>query len=672
MRINKSNLSFSINLTEIIFWTSLVGLLPLFSGLINIVQFIKLIVYFTASNSIGYIVLNKLEVIKKFPSIFNTAINIILGSLLLSFVSFIVNANVLIYIISAFTLVLGLYTNSLKLNINFKHILAISPLFLLLLNAEQTVYATNKSFTYINRDNGFYNAICQSLINNFNIKDFYCYKGLPINYPTLPFQNIAQLCIFTKIPSSVACWGIMAKLIAITAFIPVAQFICLFINFLIEKEINNFNFKESNYFITCCLLLFFAPINIMSLLKFDFAKTIFLGYGYLLPFGSLGFSLSIFFTGLIFLVVYFNNKNYGSLSYVLLFLPLIALSKYAAIVPLGIFLGIYSLYEILNKNYKLILILLFSLPIVALVFYTFTGTNPHFGIFIIETPGQWANETKMIAEKYKITGSLTKQITIALSIGLFFWIGYKLIFIIFLSKFKNENNKLIKKTIVALVITLIVSLLPGLFLNVINCDENNVKLWDVKHDTTQFTRAAIFLITIFSTASALYFFMYYNVNKSNKIIALIAFLWCSINIYSFFKLNLNREINKGDLSWYESVKIEYEKLSSKPKLMSINGTDKFSGTILSCYNIGPWFNTGTTADGDGYCTNLASYKRSINFKKLYDTANLNEQLLVKNTLINEGVDHIVLTIADTFVKKNLIKKNIIEKSDNNWIFKLKN
>jgi hypothetical protein len=369
------------------------------------------------------------------------------------------------------------------------------------------------------------------------------------------------------------------------------------------------------------------------------------------------------------LIASFFSTTKKEYFYVIPFMVLICFSKYAALVPTGVFIGIIALLFALKKEYKLLISLALAFPFVYLTYKYFNGSDAFFAKIELEKKGAWIDWLLPIAEKYHINGSTAKKVTIAGTISIFLWIGYKAALLLLL-KFSKDivQKRYLNFIFIALAITLIVSFIPGFILNINYYDSFGKKIWDIKSDLMQFVRGGILFFTIFSIIACLVLVFYNSSKKVATIFYCCTLMWCALHLTYFVKATLKKP-DLFDTVWYNQVKEEFE--ITKPKLMVVKGTEFYSGTCLSSYGIGPWYCTGTTNSIEGYNMSLESYTRSIQFQQIFDTS-FAKTADILESIKKQGVDYVAFTPLDSIAKNKLLEKQFIAKVfSNRWIYKLK-
>ena len=374
-----------------------------------------------------------------------------------------------------------------------------------------------------------------------------------------------------------------------------------------------FNKKDTYNFTRLALinvmLIFWGPLNIINLVKGNFNESLFLGIGYLIPGGSPGYSISILLTSLIMLLYLFNEKNILKNNILMILLiAYISGCKIALALPLISYLGISSIIEAYKEklNTKVTTIFIGGiLSVIIIYFLTFSFESKMVSYF--STDGSVINELNSLSNKYRISSkSIVFSIALALSIKLFYFLGFKLV--IALATVKEYESKItLSRIATPLIITLLIFLPIHLFYNTLYLNLDDSLYRDGSFDTGQFIRSIIFLANLFCISIALNF-----IEKKSKWrpinISLIS-IWVMIGFYSFVwqKYRPTIDYTTLDKKWYSEVVTDFKQIQPKQLIMQSDG--RFSGLGLTSLGVHPWYIFGSIKNRDSYSIDIESLKR---------------------------------------------------------------
>ncbi len=660
-----------IGIIELLFWTIMATVIPFVYHTINFLQFIQINIFFCSSFFVGELFFCPSVIFKKIPFLVRAGINILIGGIIISTLAYLIDTTYLIYALFITFIFTSVYFKRITIYVDYRDFLSLIPLMFLYINPVEFFVATKQGTNIIPGDYFYYTAITESLSRNFNFSSAFYHIKLPINYSVLPFQTPALISKFASTRSWLALFGIYSRLLPMISFATISYFIVSYAYKIAEYTPTDRNKVHYHKFFANFSLLFLGPINIMALIKLDFKNVLFLGMGYALPLGSLGFALAMFFTGLILIYLFLPDKEPLKFVYPIVFLFAIIFSKIALFIPLLVLIGIYSLYKRKDKDYKLFLYLLFGMPFLYWGYRFIAGNDPITKIELIPN-GYFYHLFFETAEKYHL-GKLNTIVKIfcMLVFSMINWLSIKAIIGYFAFKKSPSEHRLeVKRVIYCCFAALIVTLSLGFFLEIYGVDASKKVIYDVTEDSRQFLRAGIFLVSIFCFSFLLYFVFFYAKGKYKKMLLTLTAIIAILNSYSFFSSTYPKATT-SDNSWYMDVSKDYE--IAKPKLMVVRGEEFFSGTYLSSLGIGPWYCTGTRNSKEGYTMNLSSHNRNIYFQKLLDTLTKNdEKVEIINHLKSEKVDCIVATPKDTATYSKLVMQNLLIKKDGTkWMYNFK-
>lgn len=660
----------NVNIGEIFIWCFISFCLPLFAKQLTALNIIQIIIYWFNCYYIGKLLVTKIERFDSLESFINTGVSLFLGSLFNGFLFLLLPYSAIQYII------FGVYTFGIIINkqiafdFNFiKCIGSLLPIFCLFFIGDELVQATTK-FCATGGDYFFYSTIVQSLKINQNFNSTIYAQNIATNYMFFPFIAPAQLANFAGLSSQLALWGVYLKLAEFLSFALIANTIII-----IAQKLYANNFKGTRIYlkllITSCLLLLFAPLHFVNIIKFNFSKVLLHGTGYLLPTGSPGYCISIILLGILLLLILTTNTPKVAEKILVIFcLAFFAGSKIALLFPTIIFIGLYSIFLSFKKNNSWFICIFMGGIAVLLVYYWIMYNPDSSSVMKFTRFGIQLTQFEEFAVKLSIKGSLIKKVFIAGCICIFNWCGIKLLLLLVsLKEIKTKFNDF-SIIVFSLLITLIISFLPSFFLQVDLVDEFNNYITDGSFDLIQFIRSAFFIITIFAILSLLYYLFY----VTSKIWRIISFsfvsIWILLISYSFAKSNFGYRLIY-DTKWYYEAKIDCDKVG--PKLLAAQCNSEFSGQLLTTLGVYPFYCTGTRADGDGYIFTKTEYKRNTEMRILLDsTQTLSQRKIMINKLKQNNVDCLIATPTNIKKFNKAVNDSLLMPIANTkWMYKFK-
>lgn len=668
------NTIFSTKKSEFIFfdflcWFILGIIFPASTGNLSVINIVLFFIYLSAVYYAGERLLSKIDAIVTIPFLFKSGIYIICGSIICGVVYLLLPYNIILYAGSLLFFIDLFKHKRIIYSFSFYNFLCLIPFFIILFQTYELAYATGERFNHNDGDFYYYTAITESLKVNHSISNAIYHTGLPINYSCAPFLAPAQLAKFTGMPAQFALWGVYLKILPIVclgtiAFSAVKLYTILFNKVLNAKAIIKYQILAAFMF------LLLGPMHFLNVLKLDFKNVLFLGEGYVLPIGSPGFSLSMYLSALILLLV-FSKPTYSipHRLFIIFFLGIITASKIALFIPLAILLGSLSVIWLIKKRYDLFITLLLALPFCAWIYIVTVSGNDSATALSFTRDGYYNMLFSNLAGKYGINGSPGYKIILMLCISITMWLSIKLFIfsISTISLFKSNKNAL--ALIAAGIISFIICLLPGFFINFHSIVPYGQTALDYRFDMTQFTRGSIFLLMIITLIFAL-FLVDGHTNRFIRTASLSFFiLWMCTMSYSFAATDFKKAL-VIDQSWYNEVRIDF--IKQKPSLMVALGSGDYSGQVLTSAGVYPWYCTGLQFENEGFLFTLRGINRNLFFQKIFDsTLLLSNRKAVADSIKKEGVDCIVGSPSSTIKLQFAEKDSLISRiAGTKWFYKI--
>ncbi len=582
---------------DFLFWVALAIIFPTLSGHFSGFNIFHIFIYFAAVYFVGEITLSKIAVIREIPFLFKSGIYIIFGGIVCGSIFLFISSGLVMYAFSILFFIDLWLSKRVVLSFSYRNVVCLVPFFVMLFQTYELAYATTERFSRGDGDYYFYTAMVESIKTNHSLSNAVYHTGIPIHYMSAPFLAPAQLAQFSGISSQFSLWGVYGKIIPIICFGTISYCIVKLYEFLFGLSLakNIFNRKQ---LLVSFMLLFLGPLHFLNLLKFNFKNTLFLGEGYVLPIGSPGFALSMFFAALVLLIV-FSKAKYSLQEQLalIIFLCIITASKIALLLPLGILLGTVAVFGLFKKQMHLFFTLLIALPF-CIVVYKLTIAAPD-AVAVVEGTknGYFIYFFEDLAGKYGISGGAAgKKVFLMMLITVFMWLSIKLLlfFISGVSLFKSNYKAVALLT--AGIVSFFISMVPGFFINVYGRDGNGVFLFDGRFDMAQFVRAGIFLFSVIAMVFVLYLLYNHPLAVIRKGCLVLISFWMLVISFSFFSYGYEPPAANNQ-SWYKEVQQEFLKI--KPGLMVIMGNGMYSGQTLTTAGVHPWYCTGLREDGEG-------------------------------------------------------------------------
>ncbi len=490
----------------------------------------------------------------------------------------------------------------------------------------------------------FFTLITQSLSVDHLFNAFYD-QGGALNYQIISFLAPSFFTKLFDIPAQVSLWGIWMPAYKLFGFLLLA--------FGIKKSVKN-TISSKWWIIPLIVTLLFAlaPINPKYLIQLDLSKIVFLGTGYLLPGGNPPFTMAMALMGAT--LIFFKQSDWTKFDGILYtcLLALIIGTKTALFIPLGIYMGIMSLFKY-NYDKKPLLYTISAAILGACIYAVLFGSSDGL-IKIYFNPGFYIEYFNQLLQT---TGLLSG--TIIMVSSLLIWGGIRWL-ILATGLFQNKT-KLLPEILAILTAMAFTVLLPLLFRFKLLAPDGSV-LQDVSFDLIQFIRAAFFLLTI-STIIVL-FNLKFKQQKLNQITIIALCLYCSVTLASNIHRFMTEDVIEADNTWRKEVRNE-----CTPKgLYAISANRIYSGQLLAAEGIGPWWFTCKRGDGSGYILTNKNYYRAELMHQLITNKAPHIQIA---KMKSEGVKYIVAHPDNIAIFEQLEMSGLLLQNDNNkWLFTL--
>lgn len=665
------SLSLKFQFTAFILWCVISLIFPLASGTIGIAGLFKCLIFLFVATCIGECLTGWTSFIKQIPPLLRTGFSMMAGGTILFPIFSFIPAPWLLYILLLLFVIMLLYSKNITWHIDIRGLAAIAPVCVLLIYVVDISLATSAEFNTAPGDYFYYDALVVSLSKTLTIKDSLFHTGIPINYQSLTFLSPAVLAYSTGIPAHVAMDGIFSPAMKVLSFSMVSASVIYLYTAAIGK--NNLIISWKYYTGASIALLLLAPLHPLYLLKLNIKNFIFLGEGYLLPMGSMGFAFAILIFGVANFFFFSNErKNYPDIVLFIILLASIAVTKAALFFPLLVFYGLYAISTFINnRKDKRIIYLVLSLVGGVLMMKLFAGNDG--GILktsLTLKEGYFSNLFRDTMQKFNKPATLLTGIVF---FGIMFtlWMGLKTIIFsgVFLSKI--DYIKKAKPIVFACVGCVIVSMLPGFFIKMLMVDDHGHILQNTTFDNGQFLRAGLFISTIVAVTTLLLLWNNQSTFK-NKLFKVIVLIWFSLTGLSFVAGLLEAvPPSQTDEKWADEVGKDFRTV--QPRLMAMLSTSTYSGQVLVAKEIYPWYTCTKRGDGSGYvCTLKSNYRNSL-LEGLINSATPPEKKTeIVQQLHQEGVDALVATPVNQNQFDTLVAESILTKPVNStWLYKLK-
>jgi hypothetical protein len=645
---------------QIIFYSLILSLFPLTT---KTGTPIGVLVFFLTVLSFGVIGAVSLQQIVKEDDHLNAILYILLGGVLIQFISAI--SWYIFPVIIASTCVYSFYY-ILKHRNQLAGIQLSSDVIIFLLIAFLFLYIGKdpkeaNSFHVIHPtidDNYYFSALTESLIKGSYWNSFFD-TGAPLNYQITAFLLPANFAKLTNLTGHISFWAYAMpfyKLISILTF-----------GFCIRRLVQIKGVQPAFILTITGLLLFtFSSLNIVNLLRIKWSSLVFFAAGNFWPGGSpsmtLGFALMC---ATVFLVL----RSYTMKHLVLAGLCTIAiiLTKIAMWLPTISFLGIYALLQGLKKTNRKNLILISLASVTACVLYVIFYTKDASSKFAIEPFAELQNT---ILRTFKFDTANPLKLVMFFAIYLLLSFGIRIIFLAM--PFFNKKLKEYKTTSLATIFAVVVSSLLMLPFKIYFYDLQGNIVYDSSYNLEQFLRSAYILVMF--TSIYLLFICFKQWQSRLRIIATFTILvYCSLIAYGNFTFYSRAEtaVRNINNNWRSSVRQYFQGLPNKNYLLCMvgNSLDNKAHDLVAD-GIGPWWYSGKTNDGSvAYFFSTRNNKERI---PVVDSlsAGLNKALSL-SVLKQHKVTHLVVASSFTPVADSLVNAGLLLRTTNNFVYTIK-
>lgn len=646
----------SFSLYDFFFWIVLGVFFPALGGYLSLSNAIGIVAYLCAVFSVGEISLGRLMICSEMPDLTKYGIYIVFGSLVSGIMSIFVASNGFLYFL-VILFILRMIKKKPKIGVNAPALFCLLP-FIVMINFHGSInYALNEVFQYADVDDYYYVAIVESIRNNKTIFDALFHKGIPINYPPLPFVAAAQLADLAILKSQLSFYGVYIVILSVSACSCVAYASVRLHDSLLGADSSHTLFAEK-YFLACLMLIFLGPLHFPNIIKGNWSKALLVGEGYLLPVGSPGSAAAIFLAGLLLLLVFRESKwGFYQKTIAVCLIVMLVLTKVALFLPICVFLGCVSLFRLAKGDSSLFQCLLIAFPITLLCYKLTIGSSDSVFAMELTLDGHFPTRFKVLGQKYFPGLPDFAMIIGLLFISLLMWINAKIFFITAVAYEHRRDSQFVSVLISALV-ALIISLMLGFFLDAYGISSSGAKLFSIKYDMGQFVKGAIFLVNIFVIAFILYFLFSHKKTYIRKLTMINVVMWMGVISIGFFSYQ-HKDDALGSKEWYTELLSDFESL--QPSLMAMIGSGRYSGQLVSAAGINPWFCTGLREEGEGYVNSKTAYDRNFLFRGLFDEKkSLSQRKAIADSLKGNGVDYIVATPETIDKIESAVRASILE------------
>ena len=671
MKLPKIHWKLSLDCQGFLFWCLISLIFPLGSGILNAPSVLKCLLFLFTSVCLGESLLGNISFIRRIPPMLRTGFSMLMGTYLLFFIFALFPHPALLYILSGIFIVLLVFAGRFSWSFDLLSFAAALPVCILLIYVTDVRLATSPVFIDVSGDYFYYNALVLSLSKTLTIFDAIFHNGIPLNYQSLTFFSPAALTYATGIPAHIALHGIFTPALKLLSFSMLSASIVHLCKFIKGDENTTFSWK---YYSAASVALFLiAPLHPLYLAKMEVKNFIFLGEGYLLPIGVMGFALAIILFGVLNFFFFSNEKKtYSEIGLAVIFFSSIAAIKTALFLPLLAFYGLYSFIVLLkDKKDRRIVYVILSLIGGAVIMKIFFGQadgliKTSFTLHDGNFPAFFGRSVQ------KFHRSPTAFNLLLFSLFIFaVWLGLKILIFsgAFFSKMSFRSVAL--PIIIAVLGATAISFLPGCFLKILMLDENGQVLQDNTFDTGQFMRAGLFISTTIATAILLLLWGTQTGIKK-RLFQSVVIIWFGLAFVSLFKILTGPfSIAETDKVWEKEVISDYN--ISHPRLMGMISNGKYSGQYLVAKDVYPWWTCSKRGVLGGYvCTLRSNYRNTLIEKLLNDSTSTGEKVNIVGKMRGEGVDALVATPDNRSKFDELLRDSLVTKPDNlTWIYKIR-
>jgi hypothetical protein len=672
MALLNSSRKLSLDLQGILFWCLICLIFPLSYGTIGGLSLFKGFLFLLVSACAGEILLGGLPFVSRIPRLLRTGFLMMTGTYLLFFIFALLPYPAVFYILLGIVVVLLFLIGKFSWSFDRISLAAVVPVCILLIYTTDLRLAASPVFINVPGDYFYYNILVISLSKTLSINNALFHTGIPMNYQSLTFFSPAALCYATGIPAHVALHGIFSPLMKVLSFSMLSASVVHLCRF-VKGEESSAPWSWKYYAAASAALLLIAPLHPLYLAKLDVKNFIFLGEGYLLPMGVMGFALAIILFGVMnFFFFSDEKKSYPEIIIFVVFLSSVAAIKTAMFFPLLAFYGIYSLIRLIkNRGDRSIIYVFLALAGGVLVMNIFFGNaggmiknsltlhEGYFPIFLSQS-----------IQKFHRSPT-TVNILLFFGFVLLMWMGLKTL--LFSSAFFSKQPFLSRMwpIIIAALGCALISFLPGFLIKILMVDEKGNILQNDTFDTGQFSRAGLFICTAIAAMSLLLLWGTQTGIKKRLFQATVL-VWFVLAFASFFKgLREAQAPYGGDGKWEAQVEADFHK--SNPRLMGMLSDFQYSGQVLMAKEIYPWWTCSKRGADHGYvCTLKSNYRNEWIEELLNDSLSRSSKSEIIQKMKQEGVDVLVSTPVNKAKFEQLVKDSLITRPDNlMWIYKIK-
>ncbi len=671
MALLKNRWTLNFDLPGVLFWCFIGLIFPLAYGTLGPASLVKTGLFLVCSVCAGEIALGSLPFIRRIPPLLRTGALMTMGTYILFFVFALLPYPILFYVLSGFMAVLFVLKSRISRTFDLTGLAAVLPICVLLFYTTDVRLASSPTFVDVPGDYFYYNVLVISLSKNLSIYNALFHTGIPMNYQSLTFFSPAALSYATGISAHVALHGVFSPMMKVLSFSMLGASIVQMCRW-VKGEEKTPAYSWKYYAAASTALLLLAPLHPLYLAKLDIKNTIFLGEGYLLPLGVMGFAFAVFLFGVLnFFFFSDEKKNYAEIGVFVVLLSSIAAVKTAMFFPLLAFLGLYSIISWIKdrKDRRIVY-----------VFLAFAGGMLIMQIFFGNAGGMIRNSLTLHEGYFTVLFSRAIEkfhraptagnLLLFFSFTFILWMGLKTV--LFSSALFSRKTYFSGTwpIIVAALGAVLVSLLPGFLIKISMVDEKGVLLQDDTFDTGQFSRAGFFICTAVGVVCLLLLWgMQTGIKR--RLLQAVVLVWFGFAFASF--LMLLRQApgqSYADGKWESEVEADFR--HDRPKQMGMISNFYYSGQSLMTKGVYPWWTCSKRGADLGYvCTLKSNYRNILLENLLSDTIDKKEKLDIVRRMEREGVDALVATPVNKEKFNKLEADSILFQSkDSKWIYKI--
>jgi len=673
MALLKNRWTLNFDLPGVLFWCFISLIFPLAYGTLGPASLVKTGLFLVCSVCAGEVVLGSLPFMGRIPTLLRTGALMMMGTYILFFVFALLPYPILFYVLSGGMVALFVVKGRVSRTFDPRGLAAVIPICILLFYTTDLRLASSPTFVDVPGDYFFYNVLVISLSKNLSIYNALFHTGIPMNYQSLTFFSPGALSFATGISPHVALHGVFSPMMKVLSFSMLGASIVQVCRWVKGEEAAP-AYSWKYYAAASTALLLLAPLHPLYLAKLDIKNTIFLGEGYLLPLGVMGFAFAVFLFGLLNFFFFSNEKkNFWEIGFFVVVLSSIAAIKTAMFFPLVAFLGLYSIISWIRdrKDRRILYVSLGLIGGVLIMQIFFGNAGGMIRNSLTMHEGYFTTLFSRAIEKFH-------RVPTVLNLFLFFsftfilWMGLKTV--LFSGVLFSRQGYLsgVWPMIVAALGAALISLLPGFFIKISMVDEKGVLLQDGTFDMGQFSRAGLFICT---TVAVVCLFLLWGMQTGIKrrLLQAVVFVWFGVALLSFFMLL--REApgqSYADGKWESEVEADFQR--DQPKLMGMISNFYYSGQSLMTKGVYPWWTCSKRGADLGYvCTLRSNYRNVLLENLLSDTVGKKEKLGIVRQMQKEGVDALVATPVNKEKFNKLEADSILYQPKNSkWIYKIAN